>query len=103
MDAELRQQPASDEGAHDSDDQVADETEAGSLYDLAGKPSRNQSPVYGLHVLQLRPGKTSPLDYVRPVELALMKRIIIQGAMNHVSGVEMTKTAGDNGRYPKEA
>jgi hypothetical protein len=31
------------------------------------------------------------LDYVCPAELALMKRIIIQGAMNHASGAEMKK------------
>jgi hypothetical protein len=36
---------------------------------------------------------STPLDfdYVCPVELALMKRIIIQGAMNHASGADMTK------------
>jgi hypothetical protein len=46
-----------------------------------------------MHVLQLRPCMTSSflLGYVCPVELALMKRIIIQGAMNHASGAEMTK------------
>jgi type IV secretory pathway VirB10-like protein len=39
MDAELGQQPASDKGTQDSDDKVADESEAGPLHDLASKPA----------------------------------------------------------------
>jgi hypothetical protein len=38
-DAELGQQPASNKGAQDSDDKVADESEAGPLHDLASKPA----------------------------------------------------------------
>src|SRR6185369_8149182 len=43
MDTELRQQPAPDEGADDSDDEVADNAEPGALYDLTGKPSGNEA------------------------------------------------------------
>ena len=40
---ELGQQPASDKGAQDSDDEVADESEAGPLHDLAGEPAGNEA------------------------------------------------------------
>jgi len=43
MDPELGQQPASKEGAQDSDDKVADESEAGPLHDLAGEPAGNEA------------------------------------------------------------
>jgi hypothetical protein len=43
MDAELGQQPASDKGTQDSDDKVADESEAGPLHDLAGEPAGNEA------------------------------------------------------------
>jgi hypothetical protein len=43
MDAELGLQPASDKGAQDSDDNVADESEAGPLHDLAGEPAGNEA------------------------------------------------------------
>jgi hypothetical protein len=42
-DSELGQQPASDKGAQDSDDKVADESEAGPLHDLAGEPAGNEA------------------------------------------------------------
>jgi hypothetical protein len=40
---ELRQEPASDEGPDYSDDEVADQPEAGPLYDLTGEPSCNDA------------------------------------------------------------
>jgi hypothetical protein len=43
MDPELGQQPASDKGTQDSDDKVADESEAGPLHDLAGEPAGNEA------------------------------------------------------------
>jgi len=43
MDAELRQQPASDESSYDSDYEVPDNPVSGSLYDLTGQPSRNEA------------------------------------------------------------
>jgi hypothetical protein len=43
------------------------------------------------------------LGYVCPVELALMKRIIIQGAMNHASGAEMTKLLATTAGIQKKA
>src|SRR6185503_12690543 len=42
MDPELGQQPASDKGPQDSDDKIADESEAGPLHDLAGEPAGNE-------------------------------------------------------------
>ena len=42
MDAELGQQPATNKGAQDSDDKIADESEAGPLHDLAGEPAGNE-------------------------------------------------------------
>jgi hypothetical protein len=39
----LGQQPASEKGAQDSDDKVADESEAGPLHDLAGEPAGNEA------------------------------------------------------------
>jgi hypothetical protein len=43
MDPELWQQPASNKGTQDSDDKVADESEAGPLHDLAGEPAGNEA------------------------------------------------------------
>ena len=43
MDAELGQQPTSDEGTDDSDDEIADDPEPGALHDLAGEPTGNQA------------------------------------------------------------
>ena len=48
MDTELRQQPASDKGAQDSDDDVADDSETGPLHDLAAsqpatRPTNNMT------------------------------------------------------------
>jgi len=42
MKAELGQQPTADEGADDSDDQIAKDTKPGTLDDLAGQPSGNE-------------------------------------------------------------
>ena len=42
MDAELRQKPATDEGAYDSNDEVADDPEPGAAHDLAGQPSGDE-------------------------------------------------------------
>ena len=42
-DTELRQQPAADERADNADNQIANEPKAGSLYDLAGEPSRDEA------------------------------------------------------------
>jgi hypothetical protein len=39
----LEQQPASSNGTQDSDDKVADESEAGHLHDLAGEPAGNEA------------------------------------------------------------
>jgi hypothetical protein len=43
MDPELRQQPASEKGTQNSDDKVADQSEAGPLHDLAGEPAGNDA------------------------------------------------------------
>ncbi len=43
MDVELRKQPIADEGAYDPNDEVADESKAGALYDLAGQLSGNEA------------------------------------------------------------
>jgi hypothetical protein len=43
VDAQLGQQPITDKGADDPNDDVVDETEAGALHDLSGKPSRNSA------------------------------------------------------------
>jgi hypothetical protein len=43
MDAELRKQPAPDEGAHDSNEEIAEEPKPGALHDLAGQPSGNEA------------------------------------------------------------
>src|SRR5205807_6875592 len=43
MDAELRKQPAPDEGAYDSNDEIADDPKPGALHDLAAQPSRNEA------------------------------------------------------------
>jgi hypothetical protein len=42
-DTELGQQPAPNKGAQDSDDKVADESEAGPLHDPAGEPAGNEA------------------------------------------------------------
>jgi hypothetical protein len=43
MDAELGQQPASDQGTQQSDDKVADEPEAGSLHELTRQPAGDEA------------------------------------------------------------
>jgi hypothetical protein len=43
VEAELRQEPAADEGACDSDEEVADDPETGALHDLARQPSGNEA------------------------------------------------------------
>ncbi len=43
MDTELRQQPAADERADNTDNQIANEPETGSLYDLASEPTRGET------------------------------------------------------------
>jgi hypothetical protein len=43
MDAELGQQPASDQGTQQSDDKISDEPEAGSLHELACQPAGNET------------------------------------------------------------
>jgi len=40
MDAQTRQQPAPDEGAHNADGDIGYETKTSPSHDLAGKPSR---------------------------------------------------------------
>jgi hypothetical protein len=39
----LRKQPTTDEGAYDSNDDIADDPEPGALHDLTGQPSGNQA------------------------------------------------------------
>ena len=41
--AELREKPAANEGTCDSDEEVADDPEAGPLHDLARQPSGNEA------------------------------------------------------------
>jgi hypothetical protein len=43
MDTELRKQPTTDESAHDSNEEIADNPKPGALHDLAGQPSRNDT------------------------------------------------------------
>jgi hypothetical protein len=43
MDAELRQQPAADKCADNSNDEIADNTKPGALHDLPGQPPSNQA------------------------------------------------------------
>jgi hypothetical protein len=43
MDAELRKQPTADEGAYDSNDDIADDPEPGTLHDLTGQPPGNEA------------------------------------------------------------
>src|SRR6266536_1995394 len=43
MNAQLRQQPIADEGADDPNDDIGEETEAGALHDLSGKPSSDEA------------------------------------------------------------
>ena len=43
MDAESRQQPTADDGAYDSDNEVADEPKPASARDPAGQPSGNEA------------------------------------------------------------
>ena len=72
MDAELGQQPAPDEGADDSDDEIADDPEPGALHDLTGQPPGNQADeqydekAFARHVhfvpFRIRPdSRTNPL------------------------------------------
>ena len=43
MDAESRQQPTTDEGANDSNDEIADDPKAGASHNLAGQPAGNEA------------------------------------------------------------
>jgi len=43
MEAELRKEPAANEGACDSYEEVADNPEAGALHDFARQPSGNEA------------------------------------------------------------
>lgn len=43
MDAELRKQPAAKEGTNNADDNVADDSKAAALQDLARQPSGNKA------------------------------------------------------------
>ncbi len=43
MNVQSRQQPAADERAGNSHDDVAEEAEAGAAHDMAGQPSGNQT------------------------------------------------------------
>src|ERR1700676_1709418 len=43
MDAQLRQQPAADEGADNPEAGIGDQAEARAAHDLSGQPSRNQT------------------------------------------------------------
>jgi len=43
VDAKLRKQPATDEGAYDSNDDIADDPKSGALHDLTGQPPGNEA------------------------------------------------------------
>jgi hypothetical protein len=43
LDAELGKQPASEEGARYPNDNIPEETKSGTLYDLSGEPSSNET------------------------------------------------------------
>jgi hypothetical protein len=43
MNAELRKQPTTNKGPYDSDDDIADDPEPGTLHDLTGQPSGNEA------------------------------------------------------------
>jgi hypothetical protein len=43
MEAELGQEPTANEGAHDSDEEVADKSEPRALHDLTGEPASNEA------------------------------------------------------------
>jgi hypothetical protein len=43
VDAELGQQPSADEGANDSDDEVADDSKSGALHEMTCQPSGNET------------------------------------------------------------
>ena len=43
MDAELRKQPTADEGAYDSNEEIANDPKADALQDLAGHPSGGEA------------------------------------------------------------
>jgi hypothetical protein len=43
VDAELRKQPTTDEGAYNSNDEIADDPKPGALHDLTGQPSGNEA------------------------------------------------------------
>ena len=46
MGAELRQQPTTNEGAYDSNDEIADDPKSGALHYLAGQPSGGEADTY---------------------------------------------------------
>ena len=43
VDAQLRQQPTADQGADDPNAEIGNETVAGTSYNLAGQPSRDEA------------------------------------------------------------
>ena len=43
MDAELRKQPSTDEGAYDSNEEIDNDPKADALHDLAGHPSGGEA------------------------------------------------------------
>jgi hypothetical protein len=43
MDAKSREHPATDEGADDPDDEIADQSKPRALHDLAGQPPSDNS------------------------------------------------------------
>ncbi len=65
---QLREQPDADEGAHDADDDVPEESEAKTAHDLPGQPAgdrtddqHDDNAVYSNHdVLPTRPGTSVP-------------------------------------------
>src|SRR5215813_3834607 len=65
---QLREHPDADEGAHDADDDVPEESEAKTAHDLPGQPAGNRADdqhddnaVYSNHdVLPTRPGTSVP-------------------------------------------
>ena len=43
MDAKLRKQPSTDEGAYDSNKDIADDPKPGASHDLTGQPSGDEA------------------------------------------------------------
>ena len=111
MDAELRQQPAPDEGADDSDDEIADDPEPGALHDLTRKPSGNQADkqddekAFARHVHAYRSDpedKSSPQGLARS---ATKSRVACEypTALRLCQGGNCAKLLTSNGRDEKSA